>query len=107
MTLKEIATMINSFGLTWRKNYFSTTPSPPYVVYYFPSENDVHADNTNFVNRRQLFIELYIENTDTTSETAVETKLKANGISWYKTNDYLNDEKIHQITYESEVIVNG
>lgn len=107
MTLQEIANLINSFGFPWRYSHFSQTPNPPYVVYYFPSENDVFADNANYANKRQLFIELYTSIKDTEKEAIIEAKLKKAGITWYKQTDFLNDEKLFQITYESEVLING
>jgi len=107
MTLAEIATMVASFNLPWRYSHFSETPAPPYVVYYFPSENDVYADDSNFVNKRQLFIELYTTTKDTTSEGTIESTLKQHGLTWYKQTDFLNDEKLYQTTYEMEVIING
>ena len=107
MTLQEIANLINSFGFPWRYSHFSQTPNVPYVVYYFPSENDVFADNANYANKRQLFIELYTSIKDAEKEAVIETKLKEAGITWYKQTDFLNDEKLFQITYESEVLING
>lgn len=107
MTRKEIADMIAAMGFPWRYSHFSQTPNPPYVVYYFPSENDVYADDSNYVNRRQLFVELYTKTKDETSEAAIEAKLKQNGLTWYKQTDFLNDESLFQTTYEMEVIING
>lgn len=107
MTLAEIASMVASFNLPWRYSHFSQTPAPPYVVYYFPAENDVMADNSNFVNKRQLFIELYTNTNDTTSEASIESTLKQKGLSWYKQTDFLSDEKLFQTTYEMEVFING
>lgn len=107
MTLKEISTLIASFGFSCRYSHFTKTPNPPYVVYYYPAENDVLADNSNFVNKRQLFIELYTKQKDFVSESTIETKLKAAGLSWYKQTDFLNDEQLFQTTYECEVIING
>ena len=107
MTLTEIAKMIQDIGLSWRYSHFSQTPAPPYVVYYFPAENDVHADNCNYANKRQLFVELYTKTKDATSEGLVEAQLKLYGLSWYKQTDFLNDEKLFQTTYEMEVLING
>lgn len=107
MTLQEIATMVASFNLPWRYSHFSQTPAPPYVVYYFPAENDVFADNSNFVNKRQLFIELFTTKKDGTTEASIESTLKSKGLTWYKQTDFLNDEQLYQTTYEMEVIING
>lgn len=107
MTKKEIADLVASFGFSWQYSHFSNVPTLPYVVYYYPSENDIHADNSNYVNRRQLYIELFTKTKDETSESTIETKLKEAGLTWYKQTDFLNDEKLFQTTYELEVIING
>ena len=107
MTKEQIATLIASFGFTWQYSHFSEVPAPPYVVYYYPTQNDVHADNTNYVGRRQLFVELFTKTKDEASEATIEGKLKAAGLSWYKQTDFLNDERLFQTTYEMEVIING
>ena len=56
MTLKEVKTMVSAMGFPCRYSHFSKTPTPPYVVFYYPSETDPHADNSNYINKRQLFI---------------------------------------------------
>ena len=107
MTRKDVADMVAAMNFPWRYSHFSETPTPPYVVYYYPSENDVMADNSNYVNKRQLFVELYTVSKDATTEASIESALKSAGLSWYKQTDFLNDEKLFQTTYESEVIING
>ena len=107
MTLKEVANLISSFGFLYRYDHFSQTPTPPYVVYYYPDEPDVMADNKNYVNKRSLTIDLFTTTKDLTSEATVEGKLAAAGLSWYKQTDFLNDEKLYQTTYETEVLING
>lgn len=105
MTLKEIATLISTIGYPYRYSHFSETPAPPYVVFYYPSETDPYADNSNYINKRQLFVELYTKTKDASAESAVEGVLSGAGLTWYKQTDFLNDEKLYQTTYESEVII--
>ena len=107
MTLQEVATMVASVGYPSRYSHFSETPQLPYLVYYYPSETDPHADNSNYINKRQLFVELFTKTKDPTAESAIETVLKNAGLSWYKQTDFLNDEKLYQTTYEMEVIIHG
>ena len=107
MTKKEVADMIASIGYPWRYSHFTKTPTPPYVVYYYPGENDVYADCNNYVNKRQLHVELFTKSKDDTAEAKVEAALRTAGITWYKQTDFLNDEKLYQTTFESEVIING
>ena len=107
MTLEEVGAMISSTELPFRYSHFSETPEPPYIVYYYPSENDIFGDNSNYVNRRQLYVELYTKSKDETTESTVENALKSAGLTWYKQTDFLSDEMLFQITYEMEVIING
>ena len=107
MTLKEVATIISTIGYPYRYSHFSETPAPPYVVFYYPSETDPHADNSNYINKRQLFVELFTKTKDATAESAVESVMKSAGWSWYKQTDFLNDEKLFHTVYETEVIING
>ena len=107
MTLLEVAQMVASIGLPYRYSHFSETPQPPYLVFYYPAENDPHADNSNYINKRQLFIELFTNTKDMEAEASVEDVLRQHGLSWYKQTDFLNDEKLFQTVYETEVIING
>lgn len=108
MTLKDVATMLDSLGYPCVYSHFTQLPeSTPYICFYYPAENDVHADNANYVNRRQLFVELYTKGKDIDTEAAVEAVLKQYGLTWYKQTDFLNDEKLFQTTYELEVLING
>lgn len=107
MTLKEIAALIASTKLPWSYSHFVKTPAPPYVVYYYPGETDVHADDSNYVNKRQLNVELFTTKKDPETEAAVEDALRGAGLTWYKQTDFLSDEKLYQTTYEMEVIING
>ena len=107
MTLTDIGNMIASIGYPWQYSHFPKTPDMPYLVYYYPTENDVFADNSNMVNRRQLFVELFTQGKDLTAEAKVEAALKNSGLTWYKQTDFLSDELIFQTTYEMEVLING
>lgn len=99
--------MIAATGLPCAYSHFSNVPATPYVVYYYPAENDFFADCSNYVNRRDLYIELYTKTKDFDAESNVEAKLSAAGLTWYKSTDFLNDEKLFQTTYEVGVIING
>lgn len=107
MTLTEVVNLIASFGFSWRYSHFSKTPSTPYVVYYFPNNNDVYADDSNYVDKRALYIELFTKAKDPASESVIEGKLKKAGLTWYKQTDFLSDELLFQTTYELEVLING
>ena len=106
MTLKEVAEIAAAMGIPWSYDHFETEPAPPYLVYYYPSENDFVADGENYANVRALTFELVTSEKDFELEAAIEAELRAADIVWYKATDYINDEKVFMTTYETEVIIN-
>lgn len=79
----------------------------PFVVYYYPASDDMMADNHNYVKVRELIIELYTENKDFDAEGALEAVLASNNIPYRKTEAYVDSERMYQITYDTEVLING
>ena len=106
MTYKEIATMINGIGLPFTYDSFpnNVAPQPPYIVFNYPQNNDFGADNKNYVSIDVLNIELYTSAKDFTTEASVEAVLEANGLFYEKTEAYIRNENIYQITYVCEVV---
>lgn len=107
MTFAEIGNMINGTGLANVYDHFTTSPPPPYAVFYLPNQNDFFADDSNYCGRSNLTVELFAKSRDFESESALENAFRGNGLAWVKSVDFLNDELIYQTTYEMEVILNG
>lgn len=111
MTLKEVADMINEIGLPYAYYSFperkDNVPELPYILYYYPSNNDLGADNINYQSINALNIELYCKNKDFNTEELVETVLTKYGFYYQKTESYLNSEHMYEVLYESEVVING
>ena len=109
MTRAEVATMINSMGLEYAYYSFENSQAPnyPFIVYYYTSDGDKIADNSNYCGIENLVIEFYSQQVDFTTEATIETKLKNNGIVYSRTRNYIQSELAWQTTYESEVIISG
>lgn len=108
MTLKAVSDMIASIGLPFAYYEFpdGTEQEPPFVVYYYPESDDFYADNKNYVDKRRLYVELYTNEKDFGKEAAVESALSLNGLTYRKVEAYIGSERMYQITYETEVIIN-
>jgi hypothetical protein len=106
MTFKEIADMIHTIGLPFTYDSFpnNLAPEPPYIVFNYPNNDDFGADNKNYVSIDTLNIELYTAEKDFDTESQVEAVLEANGIFYEKTETYIRQENLFQISYVSEVI---
>ena len=109
MTYQEINKMIESFGLPYAYYQFpeGTKQATPFVVFYFVNSDDLYAENSNYQRIEVLNIELYTSEKDFDIEGVIEEFLSDNGLSYYKEENYINSEKMWQIAYEMEVMING
>lgn len=110
MTYEEIKTMIESFGLPftyyeWREG--DTIPNLPYVVFYFPSSDNMSADNHVYQNIEQLNIEVYSKNKNFALENQIETVLNNNGFFWEKTESFIDSEDMYEVLYIMEVVIHS
>ena len=109
MTYKEIAAMVKSIGLPYAYYQFpeGTGQGLPFVVFFYSEINDLYADETNYQRIAKLNIELYTEEKDFEKEATVEGILQNSGLTYYKEENYIDSEKMWQIAYEMEELING
>lgn len=112
MTYKQISTMISSMGYPtayyqFEANPDNPPPAPPFICFYYPNADDLKADNINYARINALIIELYTDNKDFEAEAAIESVLVSNEIPFDKTETFIESEKMFQITYTMEVVING
>lgn len=108
MTTQDISEMVRSIGLPFAYYEFpdDTAQEPPFVCFLLPESDDVYADNENYADKRVLQIELYTDEKDYSLEKTVENVLRANELSYRRSEEYIRSEKMWQVTYETEVFVN-
>lgn len=109
MTEKEVFQMVKSIGLPAAYHHFSEgqSPEPPFVVYLYPGTNNFSADGEVYQGINQLDIELYTNKKDLESEKRVEAVLKKHGFFYEKNETYIETEKMYEVLYEMEVVING
>lgn len=109
MTYQEVAGMVEAFGLPCAYLQFEEGAGPgcPFVVFYYPGRNDFIADDVNYAKISELVIELYSDNKDFVSENAVETVLDAYGMTYSKEETYIGSEKMFEVIYTMEVLINA
>lgn len=108
MTREEINDIVESMELPCAYYQFpdDTPQAPPFITWFFSRNTDVMADNSNYVDKEILNVELYTKIRDFDLEKAVESVLASSGFSCAKESAYVNKEKVWQTSYESEVIIN-
>lgn len=109
MTYKEVASMVESFGLPYAYYQFpeGTAQPTPFVVFFFRNSTDLYAENSNYQHKEVLNIELYTSEKDFDIEGVIEEFINDHGLTYYKEENYLNSEMMWQTAYEMEVIING
>lgn len=109
MTYQEVDALVASLGLPYAYYQFTAkTAQPcPFLCFYFPDSDDFKADNTIYQKIRPLIIELYTDDKDFALEAQIETALAAAGLVYSRSEVYVGSERMYQITYEMEVIINA
>ncbi len=109
MTYQEVDALVASLGLPYAYYQFpKKTDQPcPFLCFYFEGSDDFAADNRNYQKIRPLTIELYTDDKDFALEAQIETALAAAGLVYSRSEVYIGSERMYQITYEMEVIINA
>ena len=108
MTYEEIAQMIDSIGLPYAYYQFpdDTQQAPPFICFLYDYD-DIYADDSNYVKRVVLTVELYTDTKNIPLESAVEAVFDENELPWSKAATYIDSERMWQTSYSMEVCING
>ena len=107
MTYQEVATMVAEVGYPTAYYQFpeGTEQAMPFVCFYFPENNDMLADNSNYQKIEHLIVELYTDNKSFTAEAAVEQVLANHGMVWTRSETQIDTERMYEVVYEMDVII--
>jgi hypothetical protein len=84
-----------------------SAPNLPYLIFYYPSSNNDGADNVVWQKINHLNIELYTDNKEFGIENELETVLTEHGFFYGKAEQFIESEKMFEVLYEMEVVING
>jgi len=109
MTYEQIADMIEEVGLPFAYREFEegSAEAPPFICFFFPGTNDFFADNSNYQRIEELVVELYTDEKDFDLEERLEGILASHGLTFERTEDRLDSERMYMETYTMEVVING
>ena len=107
MTPQQVNIMLETIGVPVDYYQFKegTGQQPPFVCFFYGDNNDVIADNSNYVKVERLFVELYTDEKDFALEKTVETTLNNYGIVFDKSEDYIDAERMHVTVYQSDIVL--
>lgn len=103
MTLEALKTLLDGtlIPVSYSSVPLEEATKRPYICFAQDSVNNFPADGIAYYTRKVVSVRLYTDTRDETSEGKVETALK--DMYWSKSIEYLDDQKIYEITYEIEV----
>lgn len=104
MTQAELYQELSKIGYPLAYNQFEEYQSTPYMVYLFSYSSDLIADNHNYKEISNFNLELYTDIKDLAAEKKVEDKLKELELPYYKSETWIESEKVFQILYEVQII---
>lgn len=104
MTQAELYQELSKIGYPLAYSHFSEYQETPYMIYLFSYSSDLIADNRNYKEISNFSIELYTDIKDLAAEKKVEDKLKELELSYYKSETWIESEKVFQILYEVQII---
>ena len=109
MTYQEIAAMVKSFGLPFAYYQFEEGSGQqcPFVVFYYPNRDDFIADGKNYAKIVNLTIEFYADTKDFVNEDIIEGVLDEYEMAYEKEETYIDSEKMYEVIYTMEVLING
>lgn len=108
MTWNEtmIADMVETLNIPFAYHHFPDDQqiAPPFIVYTI-NRDDVFADNANYQYKANVMIEFCTRDKDFETETAIESMLASNDLSYTKAEGYIEDEKMYQIGYSFQILM--
>jgi len=105
MTLAEFNTALKTLGMPVAYGEFKKPTSPPFITYQSADNDDLIADNHNYVDIPGYAIELYTIKKDTAKEKLVQDKLKELRLPYSKTPAvWIETEKMWQVVYTIQLI---
>lgn len=82
-------------------------PALPYIVFTYPENNDMYADNSNYGHIVQLDVRLYTKRKSIADERMVENVLNQYLGTYVKQSEYVSADAMQETTYLLEVALNG
>lgn len=110
MTYEEIYTALQSTGLPVTYEYWESPeniPPLPYIVFTYPGNNDLMADDTNYAEIVRLQVGLYTRRKSIAVERNVEQVLNSKLGPFFKTSEYVSNDSMQETLYTLEVAING
>lgn len=104
MNAEDLYTGLTAAGYPVAYRAFKTAPALPYICYLFVTDDDFHADDANYQRIDEYAVELYSKVKDEAAEAAVESALASMGLTWSKSEVFIDSEDMYEVLYTVSVV---
>ena len=108
MTYDEVVSMLEEAQLPLAYDHFAEgeSPDPPFLIFLFPRSDNFAADGIVYAKVDELHVELYTDLKDPALEKRIEDILDRNEIVYDKSEVWIEEEKLYEVLYSTEVLKN-
>jgi hypothetical protein len=93
-------------GVAYRQFREGHAPDPPFICYLCTDDNDVIADNSNYLGIAGIDIEYYTDGKDPVGESLLESVLRDDlGLVWSKTEVSIEAEQMLEVVYSTQIVL--
>lgn len=103
MTHEKLLEILAPVGIPWAYHHWENPPAPPYGVYLDGTYDTFYADNSNYVNAREIRLEVYSTVRNPALDAKVEAALTAAGITYEADFAFIESEGLYESIFEIEV----
>ena len=111
MTYEEIAAIVKEMATALKckaaYHHFNKAQQAPFLVYFYPENDDFKADGKNYVKITSLRFEFYTNKKSLSAEKIIESILQNHSLTYSKLETWISSENLFQISYQAEVIINA
>ena len=103
--MEELEISLESSGLPFRYHHWESKPPLPFGVFLFPNSDHFKADGYVFFSQEIVRVEIYTTIKSSQIEQKIESLLDTAEIFYERNEEYIESEKMYQISYEFELEV--
>jgi len=104
LTYAEVVTLLQTLGYPVTYDTFNKPQIPPFITILSTGNDDLIADNINYLDIENFQIELYQTKYYPPVEKELDNLFKENGLAYDKSRSPIPEEDLYQTVYEISII---
>ena len=103
--MEKLIGIMEETGLPYAYHHFAEGegPDPPFLCFLTAGSDNFAADGGAYYKIDEIHIELYTDRKDPALETGLEAVLDGHGIFYWKTEVWIESERLYEVLYTFEM----